>query len=89
MCLEQPFRVYLELRPRCLAAILQRLELLDQSPSAMQFSKGSLDSVASLVLCFDRANEPTREAIVNWLKDLVGVRAVSADYERQNVTFRR
>lgn len=72
-----PFRLYIELKPRSLAAVIERLEVFSQSPDAIYYSRRPADDMASMVLSFDHASDPVRNEIKSWLSQLVGVRTVS------------
>ncbi len=73
----QSFRLHIELKPRSLAAVIERLEVFSQSPDGIFYSRRSADDMASMVLFFDRASDPVRNEIKNWLNELVGVRTVA------------
>lgn len=76
-CSGLSFRLLIELKPRSLAAVIERLEVFSQSPDRICYSRRSVDDMASMVLFFDRASDPVRDEIKSWLNQLVGVRTLS------------
>lgn len=68
------FQLHIELKPRSLVAVIERLEVFSRSPDAICYSRRPADDMASMVLFFDHASDPVRQEIKSWLNQLVGVR---------------
>src|ERR1700759_3052211 len=59
-CSSLPFRLHIELKPRSLAAVIERLEVFSQSPDAIYYSRKPADDMACMVLSFAHASDPVR-----------------------------
>jgi hypothetical protein len=72
-------RIQLELRAGSLLPVLERLQIAGQSPRLMIFRKEA-DGSGRLILDFTMVNEPTSEALVSWLEQLLGVNSVATEW---------